>query len=265
MQTVDAWYAFKMHTMFLQDSKMRDRILMLIDAIPDPFALEIGYHRSCWKKYVSASQCSEDGQLHAQDVRLSEVREIFFKHVRFVVFEEHELRTLQSLLSDYKALLRNYGFDASGKKSSMIKAMLQKEFGENIGFHEFHRKNESILIYDMSAGGSYSEAAIYSLGVSDDHLLNNVARRMKDALASSPTMAWSPSVEELETPQASNGILLKFLTWLKTPQKQSFEESSRDPVVHAFSSMLMSYITGKSSAFQTQLSVTLHGANHITF
>jgi len=259
MQTMDAWYAFKAHTVYLQDIRMRDRILTIIDAIPDPFAAEIRYHRSCWKKYVSPSKSSEDGQLHVQDIRLSEVREMFFKHVRLVVFEEHELRTLQSLLSDYKALLRNFGFDPSGKKSSNIKEMLQKEFGENIGFHDRHRKNESTLVYDTSAGGSYTEAAIYSLGVSDDQLLNNVARRMKDALASIPEMAWPPSVEELETPQAPNDMLLKFLTWLKTPQKQNFEESSRDPVVHAFASLLLSYITGKSSAFQTQLSVTLHG------
>lgn len=259
MQTMNAWYAFKAHTVYLQDSRMRDRILTLIDAIPDPFAAEIRYHRSCWKKYVSPSKSSEEDQLHVQDIRLFEVREMFFKHVRQIVFEDHELRTLQSLLSDYKALLRNYGFDPSGKKSSNIKEMLQEEFGEKIGFHNRYRKNESALVYDTSAGGSYIEAAIYSLGVSDDQLLNNVARRIKEALVSIPGMAWPPSVEELETPQAPDDMLLKFLTWLKTPHMQNFEECSRDPVIHALASLLLSYVTGKSSVFQTQLSVTLHG------
>lgn len=47
MQTMDAWYAFKAHTVYLQDIRMRDRILTIIDAIPDPFAAEIRYHRSC--------------------------------------------------------------------------------------------------------------------------------------------------------------------------------------------------------------------------
>ena len=174
------------------------------------------------------------------------------------MFEDHELRTLQSLLFDYKALLRNYGFDPSVKKSSNIKEMLQEEFDERIVFHNRYRKNESALVYYTSAGGSYIEAAIYSLGVSDDQLLNNAARQIKEALLSIPGMACPPSVEELETPQAPNDMLLKFLTWLRTPHMQNFEESSRDPLIHALASLLLSYITGKSSVFQTQLSVTLH-------
>lgn len=101
MQKMDAWCAFKAHTAYLQDNRMRNRILTLIDAIPDSFAAGIRYHCSCWKKYASPSKSSEDGQLHVQRIHLSEVREIFFKHVRLVVFEEHELRTLQSPLSDY--------------------------------------------------------------------------------------------------------------------------------------------------------------------
>ena len=32
MQTMDAWYAFKVHTVYLKDSVMRDRILALMDA-----------------------------------------------------------------------------------------------------------------------------------------------------------------------------------------------------------------------------------------
>ena len=46
MQTVDAWYAFNAHmTVYLEESDMRDRILALIDAIRDPFAVDIRYHR----------------------------------------------------------------------------------------------------------------------------------------------------------------------------------------------------------------------------
>ena len=71
-------------------------------------------------------------------------------------------------------------------------------------------------------------------------------------------MTWSPSDEELETPQAPNDMLLKFLTWLKTPHMQNSEESSRDPVIHDLALLLLSNVTGKSSVFQTQLSVTLH-------
>jgi hypothetical protein len=226
MQTMDAWYAFKVHTVHLEDTDMRNRILAIIDVTPDPFASELRYHRSCWKKYISSMQNpgEDDSLLHVQQVRLSEVKEIFFQHVRSVVFEEHELRTLQGLLTDYKTLLRNFGFETSGKKSSNIKEMLQKEFQERIGFHERFHKNESSLVYDKTAGGSYIEAAIYSWGVSDEQLVNTVARRIKDTLSEEPSMTWPPHVDELEKPEEPNDLLLKFLTWLKHPTMRAVQK-----------------------------------------
>ena len=49
-----AWAAFKshVHTVALEDQKMRDRINCLIDSAGDqPYALEIRYHHKCWLKY----------------------------------------------------------------------------------------------------------------------------------------------------------------------------------------------------------------------
>ena len=97
MQTLNAWYVSKAHTVYLQDSRMRDHILTLVDAIPDLFTAEIRYHRSRWKRHVSPSKSSEEDQLHVQDICLSEVKEMFFKHVCQIVFKYHELQTLQSL------------------------------------------------------------------------------------------------------------------------------------------------------------------------
>ena len=86
-----------------------------IESTSDPFAVEIRYHRSCWRKYISSytQTGKDDPMLHLQHVRLSEAREIFFKHVRTVVLEEHEFRTLQSLLQDYIRILSNFGMKSS--------------------------------------------------------------------------------------------------------------------------------------------------------
>ena len=111
MQRTDAWYAFNAHmTVYLEESDMRDRILALIDAIHDPFAAEIRYQRSCWRNVLTGRQDDAD-KLHVQDVCQSEIKQLFVKHVRYVVFQQHELRTSQSLLADYNALLRKFGFD----------------------------------------------------------------------------------------------------------------------------------------------------------
>ena len=115
MEKRDAWNVFKVHTMYLEDNDMRNRTLAVIDSTPDPFACEIRYHYSCLKKYIHTWQ-QNDSWLHIQQVRLSEVKQLFFQHIREVIFEQNELRTLQGLLSDYKSLLSNFGFGSDEKK-----------------------------------------------------------------------------------------------------------------------------------------------------
>ena len=106
IQQWNAWNTFKSHTVYLQDAQMRDRIVTLIDTTPDPFATEIRYHRSCWKKHTKPFYNSslDDNQIHLQEVRLTEVQQMFFKHVCTVVLEMNEPRTLQGLLLDYNQM-----------------------------------------------------------------------------------------------------------------------------------------------------------------
>ena len=117
--------------MTLEDQTMRDRINCLIDsAADDPYALEIRYHHKCWLKYVRRYQkMSEDDQLpQMHNVTLREARTMFFDHIRSVIFEEHELRSLQSLLRDYSSIVSWYGFPTSGIKSSYMKDILTGSF-----------------------------------------------------------------------------------------------------------------------------------------
>ena len=76
-----------------------------------------------------------------------------------MIFEDHEIRTLQELLVDYQRITSNYGH-FSTVKSSYLKEILIKEFAEDIGFHERIQKNVSELVYDSRAAGTYLEAAL---------------------------------------------------------------------------------------------------------
>ena len=51
---------------------------------------------------------------------LHEAQIIFFDHIRAVIFDEHELRSLQSLLRDYGSIISWYGSSTSGVKSFYI-------------------------------------------------------------------------------------------------------------------------------------------------
>ncbi|KAK4304158.1 hypothetical protein Pmani_023878 [Petrolisthes manimaculis] len=132
----------------LDDLAMRERLVTFIGATADPFAVEIRNHRSCWRKYISsnAQTGNDDPKLHLQHVQLSEAREILFKHVRTVILDDHELRTLQSLLQDYLRIASNFGLISSVVRSSTLKTMLQGEFKDRLGFHERFQKNQSTIV-----------------------------------------------------------------------------------------------------------------------
>ena len=106
---------------------MRDRINCLINyAADDPYAIEIRYHNKCWLKYVRSYQkMSDDDKLpHTHKLNLREAQTIFYEHIRTVIFEEHELRSVQSLLRDYNSIISMFGFPTSSVKSSFIQDML---------------------------------------------------------------------------------------------------------------------------------------------
>ena len=103
------------------------------------------------------------------EVLREEAQTIFFQHVQHVIFEDHEIRTLQGLLVDYNRIVTNHGH-SSIVKSGYLKEILPKEFGKDIGFHVRTQKNVSELVYDTRAAGISIEVAISSLGVSDDQL-----------------------------------------------------------------------------------------------
>ena len=259
LSTEDAWNKFRLHTVRLDDVAMRQRLVTLITSMPDAqtaFAFEIRYHRGCWRNYMSDHKpLTDETAQHLQRVNLREAQTLFFHHVRQVIFQDHELRTLQGLLNDYRRIISNYGHN-SIVKSSYLKELLLKEFGESIGFHTRNQKNVSELVYDTTAGGTYIEAAISSLGVSNDQLAMSFAARLKEQVLSTDTVPWPPYIHELEREEHLSELLLKLITWMKHPNMSTIDDS---PTVHSVASIITSYITGKRTAFKTNISVMLHG------
>ena len=212
-----------MHTVYLEDGAVRHKILAVIDAVNDLFASEIMYHRSCWKKYIrplcDSEEC-DDSRLHLQNVRFVEVHHMIFQHIRSSVLQMHEPRTLQGLLQDYNNLMRNYSFDVLSIKTSRIKQLLKEQFGNKLGFHDRYHKNQSTIVYDTTARGSYIEAAINFWVVSDEQLINSVARCLKEKLSKEDIMKWPPAEQELENHEEPHIFLRQFLTWLRNPAQK---------------------------------------------
>jgi len=134
------------------------------------------------------------------------------------------------------------------------------EFWDDIGFHERIQKNISELIYDKTAAGRptymYVGAAISLWGISNDQLVMNVALRLKEQVMRTNTIPWLPHIPELERKEELGELLLKLIAWLKHPDRSTVDES---PPVRSIASITTSYITGKRTTFEINLSVLLHG------
>ncbi|MES9882370.1 MAG: hypothetical protein ABW185_15975 [Sedimenticola sp.] len=236
---------------------MRDRINKLIDATTDPYSVEIRYHHKCWLKYVVPFEkmSVEEALPLLHDVTFREAQTMFIDHAREVIFVEHEIRTVQSLLRDYQNIVGHYGFPTSGTKSSYIKELLVREFGVGIGFHTRPQKNQSEVVYDTGGCDSYVEAALSSLGVSNQLLVQNMAGRVRNEVKNTKTVTWPPQVVELEQKEELAPLLVQLVMSLKHPGKQVPD----DTLACALSSILTHYITGRPTTTSINLSMTLHG------
>ena len=105
------------------DNVRQNQLSGLFCSCPPYYALEIKYRHKCWLKCVRKYQkMSEDDLLpYMHNVTLCEAQAMFSDHVRRVIFKEHELRSLQSLLRDYSFIISRYGFSTSGVKSRSLR------------------------------------------------------------------------------------------------------------------------------------------------
>ena len=84
----------------------------------------------------------------------------------------------------------------------------------------------SELVYDTSAAGSYLEAVVSSLGISNDQLVMNVAERLREQIFKTNTIPWPPYIHELEREEDLCELLLKLTTCLKHPNRSTVDDDS---------------------------------------
>ena len=188
ISTKSGWREFRRHTIYVKEDLLRVRLSKLIETTSDAFAADIMYHHSYWMKHITNSQIDADEAMHLQNVTYSEMKHIFFKKIDQIIFEEHEIRSLQSLLQEYKQVAAEYGFSVGNLKSSYVKELLIKEYGDSIGFHERPERNKSEFIYDTNGRGNYVEAAFNSFGITDEQLFLNLAPRLGEHIKETPPL-----------------------------------------------------------------------------
>ena len=129
-----------------------------------------------------------------------------------------------------------------------------REFGPGIGFYVSQKKFQSEVVYDTSGSGSYIEAAISLLGISNEQLIQNVASRLRDEIKQTMTVPWPPNVDELEQEEYLSPLLVQLISLLKKPG-----QVTPDAKALALASMLTYYVTGSPTTTSINLGMHLHG------
>ena len=251
----DAWYTFKIHVEFIDEEDLKNRLKRFVDITNDPFAVEIRYCKECWDKYISNNKGLSSECGYSSRPGIDHIKNLYYRHVHYTIFEEHEIRTLQSLRRDYVRMLNNYGLD-SNAKSGYIKDMLIKEFQDLIGFIPTARKNLSELVYDTKGGRTYAEAIIKSSGLSNEQLIRNTAVRLHKQVSAIPVISFPPFLSDLEKDEECSPLLLWFLTWLKNPSAESIDHS---PGTLSLASFVTGHLKNKPTLTSINLSVIVHG------
>ena len=81
-----------------------------------------------------------------------------FPNIDDVIFWVHEIRFLQSLLSDYTLIAADCGYSVGDIKSSYVEWILMNEYGSDIGFtlHKYEKRTRVVWpVYDFQGVGDY--------------------------------------------------------------------------------------------------------------
>ena len=113
-------------------------------------------------------------------------------------------------------IMENYNHSAYGVNSSFLKTLLIREYGENIGFHVGYQKNKSEVVYDKRNGISYVEAAISCMGITDETLIKDCAKRLFGKVKEKNPVSRPPKISKLEEPKVLNPLSIEFLSCLRT-------------------------------------------------
>ena len=123
--------------------------------------------------------------------------------------------------------------------------------------------NKSAWVYDVRGGGDYVDAAMSSLGISDEQLLQNVAQRVYKRVKSAPTVPWPSNIDDIKEGEEVCELLVQLLTWLKQNTRKSVDLSpttlSLASIAHCSLLMIMYYITGQRTNTVINMGVNVHG------
>ena len=221
----------------IEAAKVRDDqrlVLMLSDE--DPIALEVCYHRSCYRSYTCIK--SLVGQKNEIDPEMQMYDEAFLmlKGEMEPKLIEGDVLRMSDLRARYIQLLSEKGVQNPLYRGEKLKARIQKAFSSRVSFwHPKHRSEAEILYYDKIPKGQVVEACFNrSLEdefcdeyepMEDDSYIYHTAKTVRTALLNHHfDMPWPPYASDLKEDNISLPVVVyNLLAWILTNDSESQE------------------------------------------
>ena len=200
------------------------RLLLHIEG-KDTIAMDIKYHRSCYKNYVRPKQLAklEEQNCLEEDERSESYNNAFIKVKEFVgedVFTAVKAIPMSVLMEKYTSLLAEEGIDAMAYRSSKLKNRLVRGFGTSLSFHWPLNRNQSEIVYSSEVKTGEVEETVFMNTTSADgkqmtendseedltdaqedesRQVYHTAKIIRSLLVNiKPTMPWPPSTEDIK-------------------------------------------------------------------
>ncbi|KAL9951848.1 hypothetical protein ACROYT_G044583 [Oculina patagonica] len=221
----------------------------------DLIAIEVCYHRSCYRKYtnVKISEASKEESDEIENEIFEEAFQELKNELENKLFKEFEVVKMSSLRDRYVELLSCRGIFRPEYRTEKLKGRLIKSFGEKVGFwHPRHRSETELLYYDEVPKGQVVECG-YQRSFEEEicrdkedeeavHHVYHCAKTIRTALINHDIkMPWPPCATDLDLTQDSvvlPHVLYNLLAWILTEDKdtQPIENNEKvtinDPAVH---------------------------------
>ncbi|CAH3173032.1 unnamed protein product [Porites lobata] len=121
----------------------------------DTKAMEIKYHRSCYKNYIHPKQLAklEEQNCQEKDAGTEGYDRAFGKVEEFVekeVIAAAKAIPMSTLIEKYTSFLTEEGVNVVTYRSTKLKNRLTRFFGERLSFHRPSNQNQSELVYSLN-------------------------------------------------------------------------------------------------------------------
>jgi hypothetical protein len=224
------------------------RVLLQIEG-KDTIALEIRYHRSCYKDYVRQETLTklEDKSCEIEDSS-TECYKIAFEEVHKFVQREviigEKVVNMSTLLELFISQLSQQDIESSTYRSSKLKQRLRRSFADYLSFRQPSAQNQAELVFSSSIGKGEIIENMYSASIqvpdevttvdpenqltSDQtsHQVFHASKIIRSLLLDiKPTMKWPPTLQDVETEnEIVPDLLYNMLAWVFS-SKAEYSES----------------------------------------